>query len=47
MCVTLGPCLLRGRLLVVEEVGVWRKMIPLLGWLMRGVRLSACPNVAA
>ena len=38
MCVTLGPHLLRGRLLVAEEVGVGRKMILLLGWLTRGVR---------
>ena len=38
MCVTLGQCLLRGRLLVTEEVGVGRKMILLLGWLTRGVR---------
>ena len=38
MCVTLGPRLLHGWLLVVEEVGVGRKMILLLGWLTRGVR---------
>ena len=41
MCVTPGPCLLRGQLLVAEEVGVGRKMILLLGWLTRGVRLAA------
>ena len=38
MCVTPGPRLLRGWLLVVEEVGVGRKMILLLGWLTRGVQ---------
>ena len=37
MCMTLGPCLLRGRLPVMEEVGMGRKMILLLGWLTRGV----------
>ena len=41
MCVTLGPRLLCGRLPVTEEVGVGRKMILLLGWLTRGVRLAA------
>ena len=41
MCVTPGPRLLHGRLPIVEEVGMGRKMILLLGWLTRGVRLVA------
>ena len=38
MCVTPGLRLLRGWLLVAEEVGVGRKMILFLGWLTHGVR---------
>ena len=38
MCVTLGPRLLHGRLPIIEEVGMGRKMILVLGWLMCGVR---------
>ena len=36
-----------GRLPVEEEVGVGRKMILLLGWLTRGVRLSGAWRVVA
>ena len=38
MCVTPGLRLLRGRLLIAEEVGVGRKMILLLGWQTLEVR---------
>ena len=50
-----GSCFLRdplartyhtGRPLVEEEVGVGRKMILLLGWLTRGVRLAAAAGEA-